>query len=473
MASLARILFLAIVAGALWLSYDFASAYQMFSASLIAPAIGAAATVATAVLIVILAGQFSLRFGVARLTRTDPTGLHRGLVFAVLGFAAAAAVLAHLGFDLTTILTTSALVTAFVGLALQPMLGSVLSGLAIDRFIRVGDAVLLNGEDIEITSLNWRSAVGRRDDGGTVIVPNALLAGTTLTVLPHDVPAGAQIGLQMPSSTPPDRVRAILQTILDDVPEVDTRRSIILHPETAGGTGNSTGYRVTFWVRNYRRRSQVKAEILTRLWYALRREQLVSSSDSPEARGAAELFELVSAALNAAAARHPNSTGLHNDAREMLQSGEILRFGDDERIVLPLYLAGRSCLLIDGSIAQSTPSLDTPRQVRPSREESLGRIERSLAWHIGPYAEVAVRRAAMNRATLLEICDMVAEEIDDLDARQAFLHNIDVPRDIVLGPGFLFQTGIGGTGGTELSQLRAVGYALLLVLPDGILSATG
>jgi small-conductance mechanosensitive channel len=465
------ILLLSAVTAVLWLSYGFAAAYKMFNLSMVPPVIHAAAAVSTAVLIVIVVAQLLLRVGFARLLRTDPTGLQRGLVFGALSFTAAAAVLAHLGFDLTTILTTSAIVTAIVGFSIQPTLGSAVSGLAVDRIVRVGDGVLLNGEDIEITSLNWRSAAGRRHDGGMVILPNAQLANTTLIIFPRDRPARAQVALEVPASVPPDRVRALINAIVDDFPEVDARRPVVLELETSG-TGNSVaGYRAAFWVRHYAQRSQVEADVLSRIWYVFRREKIAPSGDPQEAHGDAELLPTLTAALHEAAAQRPVLIGLGNKAKEALQLGEILRYGDGERVVLPTRLAGRSCLLIDGSIAQIDSASDTPMRAHPRREASLVLIEQSLALHIGPYAEVAVHRAAANGASLPEICDTVAQEIDDPDARQAFVRNIDVPRDVILGPGFLFQAAEARREGGDESQLRAVGHALILAAPDGLLSA--
>src|SRR5688572_25911156 len=109
-------LLLSVITLLLWLSYTIAAAFSLFKSNAIPDALHFAAAAATAALCVALAAKLIFRIGFATYLRTEPNGLQRGLVISVLIFVAAAVLLAHLGFDLSTILTTSALVTAIVGL---------------------------------------------------------------------------------------------------------------------------------------------------------------------------------------------------------------------------------------------------------------------------------------------------------------------------------------------------------------------
>jgi serine/threonine-protein kinase len=62
----------------------------------------------------------------------------------------------------------------------------------------------------------------------------------------------------------------------------------------------------------------------------------------------------------------------------------------------------------------------------------LDRISRELAVHIGPIAEVVVRRAAKRCSTVTDLCGMVAQEIEGAPARAKFLascmHSLTPPR---------------------------------------------
>ena len=54
-------------------------------------------------------------------------------------------------------------------------------------------------------------------------------------------------------------------------------------------------------------------------------------------------------------------------------------------------------------------------------EETIGRMSRELAFYIGPIAELVVKRAAKRYASLPELCNAVAQEIEGTADRAKFL----------------------------------------------------
>ncbi len=90
------------------------------------------------------------------------------------------------GFDLTSIVATSAVVTAVIGLSLQSTLGNVIGGLAlqVDDSIREGDWVELeNKQQGQVKKVRWRHTVIETRDSDTLVVPNGQLLGQTIKVL--------------------------------------------------------------------------------------------------------------------------------------------------------------------------------------------------------------------------------------------------------------------------------------------------
>jgi small-conductance mechanosensitive channel/CRP-like cAMP-binding protein len=90
------------------------------------------------------------------------------------------------GFDLTSIVATSAVVTAVIGLSLQSTLGNVIGGLAlqVDDSIREGDWVELeNKQQGQVKKVRWRHTVIETRDSDTLVVPNSQLLGQTIKVL--------------------------------------------------------------------------------------------------------------------------------------------------------------------------------------------------------------------------------------------------------------------------------------------------
>lgn len=81
------------------------------------------------------------------------------------------------GVDLTSLVATSAVLTAVIGFSLQDTLGNVLGGLAIqlDRSIHVGDWVTLDDLNGQVVEIRWRYTAIQTRSWETVIVPNSLL----------------------------------------------------------------------------------------------------------------------------------------------------------------------------------------------------------------------------------------------------------------------------------------------------------
>jgi small-conductance mechanosensitive channel len=475
-------LLLVAVTALLWVSYAFAANNQLFGTSAVSTVFRVAAVLASAALFILVGAYLVVRLGFSWLLQYEPTQLQRGLVVALLGFIAAAAALASFGFDLGPILTASALLSAVIGLSAQPLLGSLMSGLSLHRLIRIGDGVMLNGEQVRITSLNWRSVVAARPDGTAVIVPNARLADSTLEVLPHDRSTRVELLVELPAALPPHRARKLVTGIIDDFPEVDDSQPITVLPQKSPGSGALASYRASFWVSRYAARADVEGRVLRRCWYAFRREGLAPQAEAP-AHPPAELAPEILLSAVCAALRTPRgrSDGAESPAAAVIAAGEQLLYDAGERIVLPERLADRFCILVDGQLAQIDPAGETfesaQRRLRVgsdgdlSRAASLARIERALAARIGPYAGPLVARASADGAGLAAVCAAVAGEIDDSQQREDFLREASPPAQQTRGPGFLFRCQ--RDPAQRLAPhppLRAIDYALLLVTPESALT---
>jgi len=476
-------LLLVAVTALLWLSYGFAAQNQLFGSSAVPTLFRIAAVLASAALFVLVGAYAVVRLGFAWLLQYEPTHLQRGLVIALLGFIAAATALAYFGLDLAPILTASALLSAIIGLSAQPLLGSLMSGLSLHRMIRIGDGVMLNGEQVRITSLNWRSVVASRPDGTAVIVPNARLADSTLEVLPHDRSTRVEVVVELPAALAPHRVRKLVCGIIDEFPEVDQTQPMTVLPQKSPGTGALASYRASFWVSRYSARADVEGRVLRRCWYAFRREGLAPPAEVPGHQPAELAPEILLSAV-CAALRTPRGRGsdaTESPAAAVIAAGEQLLYDAGERIVLPERLADRFCILIDGQLAQIDPDGEgfenIERRLREgsdgdlSRAASLSRIERALAACIGPYAGPLVARASANGASLAAICAAVAGEIDDPQQRASFLHEASPPSQPARGPGFLFRCQRDPAQRiAPHPPLRAIDFALLLVAPESALT---
>lgn len=481
-----QLLLLSAIAALLWMSYGFARSYRLFDSAAFSSVFYVAALVSTAILFVFVTETLVVHVFLAWRLQNGLTQLQRGLIAAALTFIAAAIALWYSGFNLTTILTTSAFVSAIVALSVQPMLASLMSGLSLHQLIRIGDAVLLDGEPVEIISLNWRSVMTRRSNGSTVFVPNARLADGTLQVLAHDSPTRAEVRLDVPTSVAPHRVRKLIAELLEDFAEVDSTQPVVVLPEAYEAAKPLMGYRVEFCVRHYAQRAAVEGRVLRRLWYVFQREGITSPvgdlTNPQSGIDSALHMSAVIAALGKAPSDRPDLTVASESlAKVVLAAGEGLLYDEGERIILPERLASRVYILLEGELSEMPLAGQNANGPLPwktsahawhelTRAASLSLIERALVRRIGPYAAWAVEQAAAGGASLTEICATVAQEIDDPAEREMFLQETCPPTERISGPGLAFRSSQ-DTAQRFVADppMRAVEYALILAVPESAL----
>lgn len=109
----------------------------------------------------------------------------RDVLAAALGIVAIIVVANRLGFPLSGVITTSAVLTAVIGFSLQDTLGNVMGGLALqmDNSIEVGDWVKLgDGTRGRVSEIRWRYTAIETRNWETVIVPNGVLMKGQVTI---------------------------------------------------------------------------------------------------------------------------------------------------------------------------------------------------------------------------------------------------------------------------------------------------
>ncbi len=127
------------------------------------------------------------------------------------------------GVDLSSIVTTSAILTAVIAFAMQDTLGNVLAGIAIqlDHSVQVGDWVRVGELVGRVRDIRWRSALIETRNWETLVVPNSQLMKSSVAILGRRENAPLQLRRQLnfmvDPGVPPARVIA---TIEDEMREV-------------------------------------------------------------------------------------------------------------------------------------------------------------------------------------------------------------------------------------------------------------
>jgi small-conductance mechanosensitive channel len=89
------------------------------------------------------------------------------------------------GVDLSSLVATSAVITAVIAFSMQETLGSILGGLALqfDRSIRVGDWVRFDDVSGRVVEIRWRYTAVETRNHETVYLPNGQLTKQRFTVI--------------------------------------------------------------------------------------------------------------------------------------------------------------------------------------------------------------------------------------------------------------------------------------------------
>ena len=99
------------------------------------------------------------------------------LIVAAVSIGAIGLLLTRIGINLSTLLATSAVVTAVLGLSLQDTLGNMIAGvtLQLDNSVSVGDWIKVGDVSGRVSEIRWRYTALETRNWETVIVPNSQL----------------------------------------------------------------------------------------------------------------------------------------------------------------------------------------------------------------------------------------------------------------------------------------------------------
>ena len=196
----------------------------------------------------------------------------RDLLQVVALFLVLLVILRRSGVDLVSLVTTSAVLTAVIGFALQSTIANVFAGVAlqVDNSVRIGEWVKIGEREGAITEIRWRSTLLLARDGSTIIVPNSeLVSGqvTNLSKPPGRHRLTIEVGLHY--RYPPREVQRVLIDAVRGTPGVlaEPRPDCL----TWAFGDNAVTYALRFWTSDFVREEQTAGAVRTRVWYAVHR----------------------------------------------------------------------------------------------------------------------------------------------------------------------------------------------------------
>jgi len=283
--------------------------------------------------------------GLGRRMRRPVPRIVRDITQSVVWIAILLGALRQAGVDPTSLLTTSALLTAAVALSLQDTLGNVVAGLAIQvqRPFDVGDWIQFDTDKTHIgrvIEINWRATKVVTLDDVEVVVPNATLAKVPIVNFTKPtVVSRRSLYVYVPPDVPPHVVQgAILEALAGSL-------GVLPEPAPSVVTNAFVDGNVEYWVRlftdQYHRRDVVDGAARDRIWYGLRRIGVTPASSPNRAVHMQEVTSAARAREEQALAERERAVRsvdflavLPEEQRRRLAEASVMRlYADGEPIV--------------------------------------------------------------------------------------------------------------------------------------------
>jgi small-conductance mechanosensitive channel/CRP-like cAMP-binding protein len=261
-----------------------------------------------------------------------------GLALAVITIG----VLQTAGVNLVGLITTSAVLTAVIGLALQSTISNLFAGLSlqVDRTIGVGDWVLVGGRVGRVDEIKWRSTLLVTRDGDSVIVPNSHML--TNEVVNYSKPSRSHrvsLKLGVHYRHPPNEVKRVLVDAARGVRGVLDSPAPDCAPSEFGDS--AVVYTLRYWVDDVQREVAIDGEIRTRVWYATQRAGVeipfpireVFMHEVSAERAEREKEHEIDERANALAQTDLFGALDQNDRKILARTLRMISFADGERII--------------------------------------------------------------------------------------------------------------------------------------------
>ena len=188
------------------------------------------------------------------------------------------------GVNVSSLLATSAVVTAVLGLSLQATLVNVIGGLALqfDDSIKEGDWVELSGTQGQVKKMRWRYTVIETRDWDTLLVPNGNLLSQTIKVLGRregGARSASDVGLlQRRFPYPPGDVIRAVNDALQSAPiprmAAEPKPHCVCYDFARDNRDSFAYYAVRYWLTDLAVDDPTSSAVRERIHAGLRRAQI-------------------------------------------------------------------------------------------------------------------------------------------------------------------------------------------------------
>jgi len=263
--------------------------------------------------------------------RTFPVpAVLRGFILGVVYLGLAFAILKNMfQVNISAYLGASAILTMILGLALQPILSNVLSGISLNvtKAFSRGDWVGIGPHEGVVVDTNWRETRVLDRASNIVVLPNNTVASERVINFSRpDHRSALLFPLKVsPSAPPADVLAAIAEAALDCpqvIPEPKPR------PYLRSFDESGLTYEIKFWVEDFALKDVILTDIGRLIWYKLHRRGIEVAV--PWTDRLREMSRAIGSVGKAEPAGEAADAGLERISA-VLASSSLLRFPRGER----------------------------------------------------------------------------------------------------------------------------------------------
>jgi small-conductance mechanosensitive channel/CRP-like cAMP-binding protein len=214
--------------------------------------------------------------------RLNPPTILADLAVALAYVVVTVYVLLNHGLDVTGAITGGAVASGILALSMQQTLGNILGGVALqlDGSIHEGDWIQLeNGKQGKVRAIRWRHTLVETRDWSTIVVPNAQLLGSSITILGwrdgRHTPQRMWVYFNIDFRFPPAQVirvanEAMWSSPIENVADEPKPNCVCM--DFARDTRDSFAYyAVRYWILDLAPDDPTNSRVRTRLYAALQR----------------------------------------------------------------------------------------------------------------------------------------------------------------------------------------------------------
>jgi small-conductance mechanosensitive channel len=193
------------------------------------------------------------------------------VLYVIYGFAQ----LRGAGVDLSSIVTTSAILTAVIAFAMQDTLGNLLGGISIqiDNTVQVGDWVRVDDISGQVRDIRWRSTLIETRNWETLVIPNSAIMKGRVAILGKREGKPLQwrraLRFMVDPGVPPARVMAIVNEEMREGPIANVARmpapTTVLHGFVYGNLEYELRYFLTDLLEDEMTDSMVRVHLFASL----------------------------------------------------------------------------------------------------------------------------------------------------------------------------------------------------------------